>query len=92
MESVGQSFQQKRVVLAKLEEETLRYDQLLDEVAVFKAKLEVFRQEIPLNQRKVAESDSAIAKHQAEILNLENHKKELLSQENLMKQEAQVAI
>jgi len=92
MESIGQSFQQKRVVLAKLEEDTLRYDQLLDEVAALKAKLEVFRQEIPLNQRKVAESDSAIAKHQAEILNLETHKKELLSQENLMKQEAQVAI
>jgi len=92
MESVGQSFQQKRVVLAKLEEETLRYDQLLDEVAVFKTKLEVFRQEIPLNQRKVAEIDSAIAKHQAEILNLETQKNELLSQDNLMKQEAQLAI
>jgi len=92
MESVGQSFQQKRVVLAKLEEDTLHYDQLLDEVAAFKAKLKVFRQEIPLNQRKVAEIDSAIAKHQAEILNLETQKKELLSQENLMKQEAQVAI
>jgi len=92
MESVGQSFQQKRVVLAKLEEDTLHYDQLLDEVAAFKAKLEVFRQEIPLNQRKVAEIDYDIAKHQAEILNLESQKNELLSQENLMKEEAQVAI
>jgi len=92
MESVGQSFQQKRMVLAKLEEDTLRYDQLLDEVAAFKAKLEVFRQEIPLNERKVAEIDSAIAKYQAEILNLETQKNELLSQDNLMKQEAQVAI
>ena len=92
MESVGQSFQQKRMVLAKLEEDTLRYDQLLDEVAAFKAKLEVFRQEIPLNERKVAEIDSTIAKYQAEILNLETQKKELLSQDKLMKQEAQVAI
>jgi len=92
MEGVGQSFQQKRIVLAKLEEDTLRYDQLLDEVAAFKAKLEVFRQEISLNQWKVAEIDSAIAKYQAEILNLETQKNELLSQENLMKQEAQVAI
>jgi len=92
MEGVGQSFQQKRVVQAKLEEDTLHCDQLLDEVAAFKAKLEVFRQEIPINQRKVAEIDSAIAQHKAEILNLETQKSELLSQENLMKQEAQVAI
>jgi len=92
MESVGQSFQQKRVVLAKLEEDTLRYDQMLDEVAAFKAKLEVFWQEIPLTQRKVAEIDSAIAKYQAEILNLETEKNELLSQEDPMKQEAQMAI
>jgi len=92
MESVGQSFQQKRMVLAKLEEDTLRYDQLLDEVAAFKAKLEVFRQEIPLNERKVAEIDSAIEKYQAEILILETQKNELLSQDSLMKQEAQVAI
>ena len=80
------------MVLAKLKEDTLRYDQFLDEVAAFKAKLEVFRQEIPLNQRKVAEIDSAIAKYQAKILNLETQKNELLSQDNLMKQEAQVAI
>jgi len=86
MERVGQSFQQKRMVLAKLEEDTLRYDQLLDEVATFKAKLEVFRQEIPLNQRKVAKIDSAIAKYQAEILILETQRNELLSQDNLMKQ------
>jgi len=76
------------MVLAKLKEDTLRYDQFLDEVAAFKAKLEVFRQEIPLNQRKVAEIDSAIAKYQAKILNLETQKNELLSQDNLMKQEA----
>jgi len=80
------------VVQAKLEEDTLHCNQLLDEVAAFKAKLEVFRQEIPINQRNVAEIDSAIAKHKAEILNLETQKNELLSQENLMKQEAQVAI
>ena len=40
----------------------------------------------------MAEIDSGIAKHKAEILNLETQKSELLSQENLMKQEAQVAI
>ena len=43
MEGIGQSFQQKRVVQAKLEEDTLHCDQLLDEVVAFKAKLEVFR-------------------------------------------------
>jgi len=92
MEGVGQSFQQKRVAQAKLEEKTLRCDQLLDEVATFKAKLEVFRQEIPINQKKVAEIDSTIAKYRAEILSLETQKSKLLAQENLMKQEAQVAI
>jgi len=92
MEGVGQSFQQKRVIQTKLEEKTLHCDQLLDEVAAFKAKLEVFRREIPINQQKVAEIDSTIAKYKAEILNLENQKSKLLSQENLMKQEAQVAI
>jgi len=49
MEVIGQSFQQQRVTQAKLEEITLRCDQLLDKVAIFKAKLEVFRQEIPIN-------------------------------------------
>ena len=43
MEVIGQSFQQQRVTQAKLEEITLRCDQLLDKVATFKAKLEVFR-------------------------------------------------
>ena len=92
MEGVGQSFQQKRVIQAKLKEKTLRCDQLLDEVAAFKTKLEVFRQEIPINQQKVAEIDSTIAKYKAEILSLETQKSKLLAQENFMKQEAQVAI
>jgi len=92
MERIGQSFQKKRVTQANLEEKTLRCDQLLDEVAVFKAKLEVFRQEIPIKQQKVAEIDSAIAKYRAEILSLETQKNKLLAQENLIKQEAQVAI
>jgi len=91
-EDIGQSFQHKRVAQAKLEKKTLRCDQLLDEVAAFKAKLEVFRHEIPINQQKVAEIDSTIAKYKAEILNLENQKDNLLAKENLMKQEAQVAI
>jgi len=80
------------VVQTKLEEATLHCDQLLDEVVAFKAKLEVFRQEISINQRKVAEIDSTIAQHHAEILNLEIQKNEVLSQENPMKQDAQVAI
>jgi len=92
MEGVSQSFQQKRVIQTKLEEKTLQCDQLLDEVAAIKAKLEVFRREIPINQQKVAEIDLTIAKYKAEILNLETQKRKLLSQENLMKQEAQVAI
>jgi len=92
MEGIGQIFQQKRVPQAKLEEKTLRCDQLLDEVAAFKAKLEVFRQEIPINQQKVAEIDSNIAKYKAEILNLETQKNNLLAKENLMKREAQLAI
>ena len=80
------------MVQTKLEEATLHCDQLLDEVVAFKAKLEVFRQEISINQRKVAEIDSTIAQHHAEILNLEIQKNEVLSQENPMKQDAQVAI
>jgi len=89
---IGQGFQQKRVAQAKLEEKTLCCDQLLDEVAAFKAKVEVFRQEIPINQQKVAKIDSTIAKYKAEILNLGTQKNNLLAKENLMKQEAQVAI
>ena len=92
LEGIGQGFQQKRVAQAKLEEKTLRCDQLLDEVDAFKAKLEVFRQEIPINQQRVAEIYSTIAKYKAEILNLETQKNNLLAKENLMKQEAQVAI
>jgi len=88
LEDIGQSFQQKRVAQAKLEEKTLRCDQLLDEVAAFKSKLEVFRHEIPINQQKVAEFDSTIAKYKVEILNLETQKKNLLAKEKLMKQEA----
>jgi len=62
LEGIGQGFQQKKTDQAKLEEKTLRCDQLLDEVTAFKAKVEVFRQEIPTNQQKVAEIDSTIAK------------------------------
>jgi len=91
LEGIGQ-FQHKRTDQAKLEEKTLRCDQLLDEVAAFKAKVEVFREKIPTNQQKVAEIDSTIAKYKAEILNFETQKNNLLAKENLMKQEAQVAI
>jgi len=77
LEGIGQGFQQKKTDQAKLEEKTLRCDQILDEVAAFKAKVEVFRQEIPTNQQKVAEIDSTIAKYKAEILNLETQKANL---------------
>jgi len=92
LEGIGQGYQQKKTDQAKLEEKTLRCDQLLDEVAAFKAKVEAFRQEIPTNQQRVAEIDSTIAKYKAEILNLETQKANLLAKEDLMKQEAQVAI
>lgn len=62
LESIGQGFQQKKTSQAKLEEQTLRCDQLLDGVAAFKAKLEAFRQETPTTQQRVAEIDSTIAK------------------------------
>jgi len=66
----------------------LRCDQLLDEVAAFKAKLEAFRQETSTIQQRVAEIDSTIAKYKAEIENLETQKVSLLAKGDLMKQEA----
>jgi len=63
LEGIGHRFQQKKTNQAKLEEKTLHCDQLLDEVAAFKAKVEVFRQEIPTNQQRVAEIDSTITKY-----------------------------
>jgi len=92
LEGIGQRFQQKKTDKAKLEEKTLRCDQPAYEVAAFKAKVEVFRQEIPTNQQRVAEIDSTIAKYKGEILNMETQKANLLAKEDLMKQEAQVAI
>ena len=92
LEDIGQGFQQKKTDKAKLEEQTLRCDQLLDKVAAFKAKVKAFRQEDPTTQQRVAEIDFTIAKYKAEILNLETKKTNLLAKEDLMKQEAQVAI
>jgi len=92
LEGIVQGFQQKKTDQAKLEEQTLRCDQLLDEVSTFKAKVEAFRKQIPTTQQRVAEIDSTIAKYKAEILNLETQKNNLLAKEDLMKQEAQVAI
>jgi len=51
LEGIGQGFQHKKTNQAKVEEQTLRCDQLLDEVAAFKAKVEAFRQEIPTNHQ-----------------------------------------
>ena len=65
LEGIGQGFQQKKTDQLELEEKTLCCDQLLDEVAAFKVKVEVFRQEIPTNQQRVAEIDSTIAKYKA---------------------------
>lgn len=92
LENIKQGFHQKKAGQAKLEEQTARCDQLLDEVTAFKAKLESFRQETPTIQHQVADIDSSIAKHKAEIERLENQKVQLLAKENLMKQEAQIAI
>lgn len=92
LESISQGFQQKKTSQDKLEEQTRRCDQLLDEVAAFQAKLAAFRQETPTIQQKVAEIDSTIAQYKAEIQNLETQKTSLLAKENLMKQEAHVAI
>jgi len=63
LEGIGQGFQQKNTDQAKLEEKTIRCDQLLDEVAAFKAKVDAFRQEIKTNQQRVAEIDSTIANY-----------------------------
>jgi len=51
LEGIGQGFQHKKTNQAKVEEKTLRCDQLLDEVTAFKAKVEAFRQEIPTNHQ-----------------------------------------
>jgi len=90
--SINQDFQQKKANQSKLEEQTLRCDQLLAKVATFQAKLDAFRQEIPNTQQKVAELDSTIAKSKAEIQNLELQKATILEKEGLMKKEASVAI
>ena len=47
MDGIHQSFQQKKTDQSKLEEQTLRCDQLRAEVATFQAKLATFRKEIP---------------------------------------------
>ena len=54
MDSLHQSFQQKKTDQSKLKEQTLRCDQLRAEVATFQAKFATFRQEIPDTQQKVA--------------------------------------
>jgi len=92
MEGINQSFQQKKTDQSKLEEQTLRCDQLRAEVTNFQAKLDTFRQETPDNQQKVAEIDSTIAKYKEEIQNLELQKATVLEKEALMKKYASIAI
>lgn len=92
LENIKQGFHQKKAGQAKLKEQTARCDKLLDEVIAFKAKLEAFRQETPTIQHQVVDIDSSIAKYKAEIERLENQKIHLLAKEDLMKQEAQIAI
>ena len=92
VEGINQGFQQKKAGQSKLEEQTLRCNQLLAEVATFQEKLDAFRQEAPNPQQKVAELDATIAKYQAEIQNLELQKANILEKESHLKKEASVAI
>jgi len=71
MDGINQGFQQKKADQSKLDEQTLRCNQLLAEVATFQAKLDAFRQETPNPQQRAAELDSTIAKYKAEIQSLE---------------------
>ncbi|RHN60111.1 hypothetical protein MtrunA17_Chr4g0021821 [Medicago truncatula] len=92
LDNIKQGFLKKKDGKAKLEEQTTRYDHLLDDITEFKAKLEAFRQETPVIQSQVAEIDSSIAQYRAKIEQLENHKTQLLAKEGLMKLKAQIAI
>jgi len=85
MEGINQCFQQKKTDQSKLEEQTLRCDQLRAEVTNFQAKLDTFRQEIPDTPQKVAEIESTIAKYKEEIQNLELQKATVLDRVQLLK-------
>ena len=67
IEAIHQTFQQKKTEQSKLEEKTMRCDQLKAEVTTFQSKLDAFREETPNTQQRVAEIDSTIAKFKAEI-------------------------
>ncbi|KEH26148.1 Ulp1 protease family, carboxy-terminal domain protein [Medicago truncatula] len=80
---IQQGCLQRKDGKSKLEEQTSRYDQLLDEIAAFKSKLEAFRQETPLIQSQVADIDLSIAQYKAKIEQLEGQKAQLLAKEGM---------
>ena len=92
MDGIHQSFQQKKTDQSKLEEQTLRCDQLRAEAATFQANPATFWQEILDTQQKVAEIDSPIAKYKEEIQILELQKATVLEKQALMKKEASISI
>lgn len=92
LDTIGQGFHKDKAGKAQLKEQAVKCDQLIEEVSAFKTKLENFRQETPEVKQKIANIDSSIAKHLVEIQKLEDRKKQLQSREELMKQEAQIAI
>jgi chromosome segregation ATPase len=86
LDSINQSFQQKKTSQVELEEQTQRCDQLLADVSAFNIKFEAFQQETPVTRQRVEEIDAAIAKRKAEIQDLKTQKANLLDKEKLMKQ------
>jgi chromosome segregation ATPase len=92
LDSINQSFQEKKTDQAQLEEQTQRCDQLLADVSAFNVKFEAFQHETPVIRQKVEDIDTAIAKHKAEIQASETQKTNLLDKEKLMKQEAHAVL
>ena len=92
MEDINLSFHQRKADQSKLDDQTVRCNQLMAEITTFQEKYVTFRHEVPNAKQKVKDLNSAIAKHEEEIRLLKLQIANVQEKEDLMQKEANIAL